>query len=196
MCAFKNNKFIHMKSFSTLILLFSGIILCSGFKPPKNSGAPNPKNDILYSIYGGDVNKMMEGERRKDSIARPYLYQNITEEKKEETSTVDDESNIKEKAEIMPTYIAGEKALQEYVKQNAVLVGDSLVGVKANILVKYYINTLGDARYTKILKTDNPTRSFDVEVMRIIDGMEKWNPAKQNGVEVNCYQTITIKFGE
>lgn len=185
-----------MKNFATLLSIFFVLLICSGFKPPKNTGAPNPKNDILYSKYGGDVDKMLEGERRLDSIARPYLYQAQPEEEKKETSTVDDESNIKEKAEIMPTYVNGEKALQEYVKQNAVLVGDSLVGVKATILVKFFINTLGDARYTKIIKTDNTTRSFDLEVMRIIDGMEKWNPAKQNGVEVNCYQTITIKFGE
>lgn len=185
-----------MKNFTTLFSIYFIFMICSGFKPPKNNGAPNPKNDILYSIYGGDVDKMMEGERKKDSIARPYLYQTVTEEKKEVTNTIDDESNIKEKAEIMPTYVTGDKALQEYVKQNAVLVGDSLVGVKANVTVKFFINTLGDARFSKIVKTDNPARSFDVEVMRIIDGMEKWNPAKQNGVEVNCYQTLTIKFGE
>ncbi|MFN8282159.1 MAG: energy transducer TonB [Chitinophagales bacterium] len=185
-----------MQNFATLLFLFFTLTVCTGFKPPKNNGTPNPKNDILYTIYGGDVDKMLEGERKKDSMARPYLYQTITEEKKEPASTVDDESNIKEKAEIMPTYVAGDKALQEYVKQNAALVGDSLVGVKATVTVKFFINTLGDARYTKILKTDNPSRSFDLEVMRIIDGMEKWNPAKQNGVEVNCYQTMTIKFGE
>ncbi len=181
--------------YNNVFFLFMLMLFCTAFKPPKNNNS-FPKNDILYSKYGGDVDKMLEGERRLDSIARPYLYQTIIEEKKEEISTIDDESNIKEKAEIMPAYISGEKELNSYIKQNAVLVGDTLVGVKATILVKFYINTLGDARFSKILKTDNPKYSFDLEVMRIIDGMEKWNPAKQNGVEVNCYQTITIKFGE
>ncbi len=184
-----------MRKLATLSLSLYALMLLSAFKPPKNS-TPNPKNDILYSKYGGDINKMLEGERKIDSMNRPYLYMNIVEEKKEESNTVDDESDIKERADIMPSYLAGEKELQTYIKQNAVLVGDSLVGVKATVLVKFYVNTLGDARFSKIIKTDNPKYMFDLEVMRIIDGMEKWSPAKQNGVKVNCYQTITIRFGE
>ncbi len=43
-------------------------------------------------------------------------------------------------------------------------------------------------------KCDNP--SFDLQTIMMIDGMPKWTPGKQNGTEVNCYITLTVKYGQ
>lgn len=175
-----------------IFLLFATFILLSAFKPPKSS---YPKGDILYSKYGGNVDSMMAGERRADSLARPYMYQNIiTEEKTVTENAVDDESVILEKATIMPQFPEGENGLQEYIATNKLLIPDSLVGLKANLIVKFYVNTLGDAKNPKIIKTDNP--AFNEHVIILIDGMPKWTPAKQNDKNVNCYITIPVKYGE
>lgn len=174
----------------TILLLY---VLLVAFKPPKTS---YPKGDILYSKYGGNVDSMLAGERKADSLARPYLYQNIfTEEKKEtDNNTIDDESIILEKASSMPQFPDGEAGLKEYIASNSLLLPDSLIGQKANVLVKFYINTLGDAKDATIIKTDNP--AFNTQAVLLIDGMPKWTPAKQNGKDVNCYVTIPVKFGE
>lgn len=165
--------------------------LClTGFKPPKNN---YPKGDILYSKYGGNVDSMLAGERKLDSIANPYLYQ-VKEEKKEETSTIDDESKILEKAEIMPQFQDGEKGLKEYIASGTAFIPDTLVGKKATVTIKFYINTLGDAKNPKVIKSDDP--SFDAQALMLVDGMPKWTPGKQNGKEVNCYITLPIKFGQ
>jgi hypothetical protein len=171
----------------TMMLIFEGL---TASKPPKN---PYPKNDILYQKYGGDVDKMMEGERRADSIAHPYLY-----EKKEEANTdtapgIDDESHILEKAEIMPQFPDGEKGLKDYIASGTAFIPDTLVGKKATVVVKFYINTLGDAKNPKIIKTDDP--SFELQTIMLIDGMPKWTPGKQNGKEINCYITLPVKYG-
>jgi len=62
------------------------------------------------------------------------------------------------------------------------------------VIVKFYVNTLGDAKNPKIIKTDDP--SFELQTIMLIDGMPKWTPGKQNGKEVNCYITLPVKYGQ
>lgn len=168
--------------------LFLGI---TGFKPPKS---PYPKNDILYSKYGGDVELMMREERKLDSLAHPYLYQKKVEEKNTETSTIDDESVILDKADILPEFPEGAAGLKDYLASGTAFIPDTLVGKKATVLVKFYINTLGDPKDPKVIQTDNA--SFNTYSIMLIDGMPKWTPAMHKGKAVNCYQTITIKYGQ
>lgn len=180
---------------SNKFLLPIFLILCftvlSGFKPPKNTF---PQNDILYSKYGGDVDLMMREERKKDSLAHPYLYEVVKEEKVAEGSTFDDESVIVEKAEVMPQFPDGEKGLKEYLATSTTFIQDTLAGKKATVLVKFYVSFLGDAKNPTIVKSDNP--SFDLQTIMIIDGMPKWIPGKTKGKDVNCYVTLTIKYGQ
>jgi hypothetical protein len=174
---------------STSTFIF--FIALTAFKPPKTS---YPKNDILYSKYGGDVDLMMREERKKDSLARPYLY----EVKKEDTTTVvddlGDESVIVEKADVMPVFPDGEKGLQEYIASNIVFLVDTLVGKKANVTVKFFVNKLGNAKNPIVVKSDNP--SFNLQSIIIVENMPSWTPAKKNGKEVNCYVTLPIKYGQ
>ncbi|HQG38551.1 MAG TPA: hypothetical protein PLK15_05425, partial [Chitinophagales bacterium] len=145
-----------VSKFFTLSIAIAFFVFLTGFKPPKS---PTPQNDILYSKYGGDVDKMLREERRLDSTAHPYLYKS-EEPKKEVTSTIDDESVIIEKAAIMPQFPEGEKALKEYIASGTTFyIPDTLIGKKATIIVKFYINTLGDVKSPKVIKSDNP--SFD-----------------------------------
>ncbi|MFN8238306.1 MAG: energy transducer TonB [Chitinophagales bacterium] len=184
------HKRVNYKSF-ILPLGFLLLLSAYGFKPPKNT---YPKNDILYFKYGGDVDKMLREERKLDSLAHPYLYQSAKEEVKETTSGIDDESVILEKAEVMPQFQDGDKGLKEYIASGTAFIPDTLVGKKAIVTVKFYINTLGDAKNPKIIKSTDP--SFDLQTIMLIDGMPKWTPAKQNGKEANCYITLPIKYGE
>ncbi len=177
------------KSFLLPIISLLFLAVLTGFKPPKNT---YPKNDILYSKYGGDVEKMMTEERRLDSIEHPYLYEVKVEKK--DTSSFDDESVIVEKAQIMPQFPDGEKGLKEYIASGTAFIPDTLVGKKATVIVKFYISFLGDAKNPVIVKTDNP--SFDLQTIMLIDGMPKWTPGKTNGKEVNCYITMPVKYGQ
>ncbi|MCB0508870.1 MAG: energy transducer TonB [Chitinophagales bacterium] len=179
---------MYSKIYSTLFFLLI-ISLGFGIRPPKNK--PSPKEDILYSIYGGNVDSMLIGERRKDSLLHPYLYKNfIKETKNEETDMT---SNfIYEKADVMPQFEGGESALKEFLSQQVNFVADTLVGQKADVLVKFYVNTFGDASEPKIIQTNNP--AFDIQTLLIIGNMPKWIPGKQNGKDVNCYVTLPIKF--
>lgn len=179
------------KSFTLLLISFC--ILTMAFKPPKNNAL---KGDILYTKYGGNIEKMLEGERIKDSLARPYLYENkqLTPITNEEALPYDDESQIFDRAEIMPKFQNGQDGLSEYIASVLTYLPDTLVGKKTDVLVKFFVNTLGDARNPTILKTDN--KSFDLHAIMLINDMPKWTPAKQNGKDVNCYYTLKIQYGK
>lgn len=180
-----------MKSKYTQLIGIIGIaVILFGFKPPKN--VKSPKDDILYSKYGGNVDSMLKGERRLDSINRPFLYQTF-EDIDEDTVSIDDESVILDKAEKMPQFEGGQAGLTEYLKTATTFIADTLIDKKANVVVKFYVNTFGDAKNPKIIKTDNP--SFDLQTLLIIENMPKWTPATQHGKNVNCYITLPIQYG-
>ena len=71
MTKFDETECMNFKYLTYLVALVLYISF-TGFKPPKNTF---PKGDILYSKYGGNVDSMMAGERKLDSMARPFLYQ-------------------------------------------------------------------------------------------------------------------------
>lgn len=167
------------------------LLMLMGFKPPK---VASPKNDILYSKYGGDVEKMMQEERRIDSTLHPYLYKVEKKTVEDTIPKIDDETVILEKAAIMPQFPEGEKGLQEYITSGTTFIPDTLIGKKATVTVKFYINTLGDAKNPTVIKSDNP--SFNLQAIMLIDGMPKWTPAKQNNKDVNCYIILPIKYGQ
>ena len=176
---------------STFWILMLCLFISFGFKTTKNK---SPKEDILYTKYGGNIDSMLAGERKRDSLERPYLHQSFEDLEEIKTNAIDDESIIYEKVEKMPIFENGNQGLTEYLKTATTFIADTLVGKNANVIVKFYINTFGDAKNPKIIKTDNP--AFDLQTILIIENMPKWEAATQNGKAVNCYQVLPIKFGQ
>lgn len=68
--------------------------------------------------------------------------------------------------------------------------------IQGSVVVKFVVNedgSISEARITKHL-----CASCDAEVLRVINGMPKWIPGKNNGVPVKCYfsQAITFNLGK
>ncbi len=176
-----------------LIVSFGCILLLCSLKPPKKGGN-GPQGDVLYTKYGGDVNKMMEDMRKQDSLKYPFLYNIQQEEKKDTVVTIDDETKILDYADELPKFTNGTQGINDYIQSYKLTIPDSLINEKANLEVKFYVNTIGTTRDPVVIKTDNP--KFDAFTRWMIYDMPSWTPAKQNGKEVNCYVTLKVTYGK
>lgn len=95
--------------------------------------------------------------------------------------------------EQMPEFPGGMEALVKYMAENMKYPEDAKKQlVEGRVLVQFIVETDGSVSNTEVLKRVFP--SLDAEALRVISGMPKWIPGKQNGKVVRVKYTIPVSF--
>lgn len=95
--------------------------------------------------------------------------------------------------EQMPEFPGGMEALFKYMAENMKYPEDAKKQqVEGRVLVQFIVETDGSVSNTEVLKRVFP--SLDAEALRVISGMPKWIPGKQNGKVVRVKYTIPVSF--
>jgi TonB family C-terminal domain len=96
-------------------------------------------------------------------------------------------------AEQMPQFPGGSTEMYKYIYDNLKYpVVDQEMGIQGKVTVRFVVTKTGDISGVELLKGISPT--CDKEAMRVIKGMPKWIPGKQNGTPVAVYFTIPITY--
>lgn len=104
-----------------------------------------------------------------------------------------DSSKIFGAAEEMPSFPGGEKALMQYIKDNTYYPKEMCEGAaQGRVMVGFVINEDGSISDVKVLRSLTP--EFDEVAVKIVKGMPKWNPGKQNGKAVKTKYTVPVSF--
>ena len=104
-----------------------------------------------------------------------------------------DSSKIFGAAEEMPSFPGGEKALMQYIKDNTYYPEEMCEGAaQGRVMVGFVINEDGSISDVKILRSLTP--ELDEVAVKIVKGMPKWNPGKQNGKAVKTKYTVPVSF--
>lgn len=107
------------------------------------------------------------------------------------TNTLPNGEEVYVAVEEMTNYPGGQEALLEYLNNNIKLPDTDFDSVR--VIVKFVVNKDGSISNPKILKP-GPDKAFNDEAIRLVMGMPKWIPAKNNGKPVNSYFNIPITF--
>ena len=95
--------------------------------------------------------------------------------------------------EQMPEFPGGMEALFKYMAENMKYPEDAKKQqVEGRVLVQFIVETDGSVSNTEVLMRVFP--SLDAEAVRVISGMPKWIPGKQNGKVVRVKYTIPVSF--
>lgn len=108
-------------------------------------------------------------------------------------STLDNGEQVYMAVEQMAEYPGGQAALREYIKNNLRLPDTDFDFETVRVIVKFVINKDGSISDPKIIKP-GPDKAFDDEAIRLVTGMPKWIPAKNNGQPVNSYFSMPFTF--
>ena len=95
--------------------------------------------------------------------------------------------------EQMPEFPGGMEALFKYMAEYMKYPEDAKKQqVEGRVLVQFIVETDGSVSNTEVLMRVFP--SLDAEAVRVISGMPKWIPGKQNGKVVRVKYTIPVSF--
>lgn len=104
-----------------------------------------------------------------------------------------DSSKIFGAAEEMPSFPGSEKALMQYIKDNTYYPEEMCEGAaQGRVMVGFVINEDGSISDVKVLRSLTP--ELDEVAVKIVNGMPKWNPGKQNGKAVKTKYTVPVSF--
>ena len=104
-------------------------------------------------------------------------------------TTTDDK--IYEVCEQMPTYEGGDAALLKYLGENWKLPDEYKErGIQGRMVVGFIVEKDGSLTNVKVLRAVDI--AIDAEVLRVVKGMPKWIPGRQNGKRVRVRYLLPI----
>ncbi len=96
-------------------------------------------------------------------------------------------------AEQMPMFQGGDRKLMEYLENNVQYPPEcEETCVQGRVVVTFLVERDGSISNAKVVKSVHPL--LDAEALRVVEGMPKWMPGRQNGVTVAVKYTIPVTF--
>jgi TonB family protein len=103
------------------------------------------------------------------------------------------DDKVYDKADVMPEFKGGMEALMTYLGNNINYPEEAKKNKdEGKVYVSFVIDKKGKIKETLILRGVTPL--LDSEAKRVIEGMPKWKPGKNDGKKVNVKYTIPINF--
>ena len=105
----------------------------------------------------------------------------------------EEENKVFDVVEQMPSFPGGNAALMNYLSQNIkypVIAEEN--GIQGRVIVQFVVGKDGHISDVKVAKSVDP--SLDKEAVRVVKGMPKWIPGKQNGQAVTVRYTLPVTF--
>ncbi len=100
---------------------------------------------------------------------------------------------IREFADVMPSYPGGDKELNRYLVENLRYPAvDVENGTNGRVILRFVVGENGAIRDVKVIRSLSAT--CDKEAIRVVKGMKNWIPGRQNGIAVPVYFTIPVRF--
>ncbi len=104
-------------------------------------------------------------------------------------TTADDK--VYKVCEQMPTYEGGDAALMKYIGENLKYPEEAKErGLQGRVVVSFIIEKDGSLTDVKVLRSVD--RALDAEALRVVKGMPKWIPGRQNGQCVRVRYLLPI----
>ena len=105
----------------------------------------------------------------------------------------EEETKIFTVVEQMPLFPGGDAALMAYLRDNIhypTVAAEN--GVQGRVVVGFVVERDGSITDVNVLRSIDP--SLDREAMRVVKGMPRWTPGKQNGSAVRVKYQVPVTF--
>lgn len=104
-----------------------------------------------------------------------------------------EEQKVFDVVEQMPSFPGGTGALFEYLSKHIkypVVAEEN--GIQGRVIVTFVVERDGSVTDVRVAKSVDP--SLDKEAVRVVSGMPRWIPGKQNGSAVRVKYTVPVTF--
>ncbi len=120
--------------------------------------------------------------------------QDIADFKEAIKPVVEEEDNqVLEVVEQMPTFPGGQKALLQYISDNIKYPSIAQEnGIQGRVVVRFVVKRDGSVGEVQVLRGVDAT--LDKEAVRVVKSIPNFIPGKQNGHAVNVWFTLPVQF--
>lgn len=93
----------------------------------------------------------------------------------------------------MPSFPGGESALLQYVIDHVRYPEDALMNrIQGTVILRFVVSSTGEIKDVELIRSVDPL--LDNEAIKVISGMPRWKPGKQDGRPVPVYFSIPVVF--
>jgi len=210
--AFLSNRFDnkHLKKYK-IVLGTSLLVLTSACQSPKKDSPgevscyemPAEYEDTI-NIQSRDSSEILHNVTTGTQVSAPYDSIEVTcyiidvlepevPVNSNDLLSEEDENFVFTVVERMPRFPGGDEALINYMQEKIEYPSDALKrGYEGRVLVSFVIEKDGSISSAEVLR--GIVASLDEEALRIIRGMPKWEPGRQNDKEVSVKYTLPVRF--
>ena len=148
------------------------------WKPGMQKGKPVRVNYMMPIFF-----KLDDGQPAKS----------VKKEKASNPDMTPDKNGVYQIVEEMPKFPGGEDALMDYVSKNVVYPKEAQEkGISGRVFVGFIVEKDGSVSDVKVLRGIGG--GCDEEAVRVISGLPKWKPGKQEGKPVRVSYQMPINF--
>ena len=101
------------------------------------------------------------------------------------------EPKVYDMVEKMPSFPGGSEALKEYLKKNTRYPNPDAC-IQGRVVVVFVVDEKGNLSDVKVARSVEP--SLDVEAVRVVKSMPRWNPGIEKGKAVKVRYTLPVTF--
>ncbi len=100
---------------------------------------------------------------------------------------------VYEVVEDLPSFPGGPSALISYLSSNVKYPTECQAkGIQGRVIVQFIVETDGSITNAHVVRAVDPL--LDAEALRVVNGMPKWTPGKQNGKAVRVKYNVPLSF--
>lgn len=119
--------------------------------------------------------------------------QDIADFKEAVKPVVEEDTQVLDVVEQMPTFPGGQKALLQYISDNIkypTIAQEN--GIQGRVIVRFVVKKDGSIGDVQVLR--GVDSSLDKEAVRVVQSLPKFIPGKQNGHAVNVWFNLPVSF--
>jgi protein TonB len=156
--------------------------------------APKTTQEIAELVVKQDADVTENNDLTTDSTPIDSTANGTATDGSTSNSVITGDGNkIYSNVEVWPEYPGGKKGLQKYLADNVEYPATAKKnGITGTVWVIFVVNEDGSVSDVKVEKGIGG--GCDQEAVRVVEGMRKWKPGKQNGNPVRVYQRLKIGF--
>jgi outer membrane biosynthesis protein TonB len=88
-------------------------------------------------------------------------------------------------------FLGGTQALRAYLKESIHYPKDCEI-IAEKCIVRFKVSSTGQISEATIIKGSPDCPAYDAEILRVINAMPPWNPARRQGKKVDSYSHLPI----
>ena len=93
----------------------------------------------------------------------------------------------------MPSFPGGNTELMRYLNEQIIYPEDAIMNrIEGTVILRFVVSKTGDITQIELIRGVDPL--LDNEAIRVVSGLPRWRPGKQEGVAVPVWFTLPVTF--